>query len=310
MAGLSFLLFPVRRPELFDAVVTGPEGKVREIQVKVPQPATRWVWGGFKLHRAILAASTLWLERGEEDAYVGTLVNAWLARGSRRAPSPRARAYVDVGTLHGYHEVLEPALGARARAGAVVVRGAEMKSHMSREEIEARIRALGDWFHNLELAGVETAPDTSSATTRGRCGSVIAPALPQDLTGKSVLDIGCNAGFFSIEMKRRGAARVLGLDADPRYLAQARLAAEIAGSTSSSASCRSTTSRRLGERFDVVLFMGVLYHLRHPLLALDLVREHVAKDLLVFQSMIRGSQGRTASREDYHSEERRLRSPG
>ena len=46
----------------------------------------------------------------------------------------------------------------------------------------------------------------------------------------------------------------------------------------------------LGERFDIVLFLGVLYHLRHPLLALDLIHEHVAKDLLVFQSMLRGSR--------------------
>src|SRR5690606_11035914 len=46
----------------------------------------------------------------------------------------------------------------------------------------------------------------------------------------------------------------------------------------------------LGERFDVVLFMGVLYHLRHPLLALDLIHEHAARDLLVFQSLQRGSR--------------------
>jgi tRNA (mo5U34)-methyltransferase len=46
---------------------------------------------------------------------------------------------------------------------------------------------------------------------------------------------------------------------------------------------------RLGERFDVVLFLGVLYHLRHPLLALDLISQHVVDDLLVVQSMLRGS---------------------
>jgi ribosomal protein L11 methylase PrmA len=65
---------------------------------------------------------------------------------------------------------------------------------------------------------------------------------PEDLTGKSVLDIGCNGGFYAIEMKRRGADRVLGVDFDDRYLEQARFAAEVKGSTSSSASCRSTTS--------------------------------------------------------------------
>ncbi len=55
----------------------------------------------------------------------------------------------------------------------------------------------------------------------------------------------------------------------------------------------------LGERFDVVLFMGVLYHLRHPLLALDLLREHVVGGLLVFQSMQRGPREVEPAAEDY-----------
>ena len=55
----------------------------------------------------------------------------------------------------------------------------------------------------------------------------------------------------------------------------------------------------LGERFDIVFFIGVLYHLRHPLLALDLIHEHAAKDLLVFQSMQRGSDAIMQLREDY-----------
>jgi glucose-1-phosphate thymidylyltransferase len=105
--GLSFLLFPVERPELFDAVVAGPDGAVREIQVKAPSPATPWVWGGFKLTGAIfLELEALWRERGRADAYVGTLVNAWLARGGTASAVRAGRAYVDVGTLHGYHEAL------------------------------------------------------------------------------------------------------------------------------------------------------------------------------------------------------------
>ena len=101
-----------------------------------------------------------------------------------------------------------------------------------------------------------------------------------------MLDIGCNAGFYSLEMKRRGAARVVGIDSDAGYLAQARFAAEVtrrrhrvpqAGRVRRRASC--------GEQFDIVLFMGVLYHLRHPLLALDLLYEHVVGDTLVFQSL-------------------------
>jgi tRNA (mo5U34)-methyltransferase len=106
-----------------------------------------------------------------------------------------------------------------------------------------------------------------------------------------VLDIGCNAGFYSVEMKRRGAARVLGIDSDDRYLAQAQLAAEALGQTGIEFRNLSVYDvGALGERFDLVIFMGVLYHLRHPLLALDLIREHVAGDTMLFQTMQQGSK--------------------
>jgi tRNA (mo5U34)-methyltransferase len=121
-----------------------------------------------------------------------------------------------------------------------------------------------------------------------------------------VLDIGCNAGFFSLELKRRGAARGVGIDHDPRYLEQARLAAELSGLDVELRQLSVYDVGRLGERFDLVLFMGVLYHLRHPLLALDLVRRHVAGDLLVFQSMLRGSPGRFPAAPDYPFEEREI----
>ena len=101
-------------------------------------------------------------------------------------------------------------------------------------------------------------------------------ALPADLRGTSVLDIGCNGGFYSIEMKRRGAERVVGIDSDDDYLAQARFAAEVCGLEIEFRQLSVYDVAQLGERFDVVLFMGVLYHLRHPLLALDLIHEHVA----------------------------------
>lgn len=119
--GLSFLLFPVRRPELFDAVLTDADGAVREIQVKASAPATEWVWGGFKLTGAILRElEALWRARHGEDQYVGTLVNAWLAAGGRARAVRAGKAYVDVGTLHGYHEALEllRERGAAEAAGA------------------------------------------------------------------------------------------------------------------------------------------------------------------------------------------------
>jgi tRNA (mo5U34)-methyltransferase len=169
-----------------------------------------------------------------------------------------------------------------------------------RDELEERIQELAPWFHNINLGGVWTAPDHFLGDYPGAKFRRFAPQLPKDLSGKSVLDIGCNAGFYSIEMKRRGAERVLGIDSDDRYLAQARLAAEALGYEGIEfAKLDVYDVGALGEKFDLVIFMGVLYHLRHPLLALDLIREHVAGDMMLFQSMQRGSKHVLALDEDY-----------
>jgi tRNA (mo5U34)-methyltransferase len=168
------------------------------------------------------------------------------------------------------------------------------------EEIERRVRELGQWFHNLDLKGVKTAPDHFLGDYPAVKWRQFAHAIPEDLCGKSVLDIGCNAGFYAIEMKRRGAARVLGIDFDEQYLAQARFAADVSAVDIEFRKLSVYDVHHLGERFDVVLFMGVLYHLRHPLLALDLIHEHAVKDLFVFQSMLRGSHEVEPVHEDYH----------
>jgi tRNA (mo5U34)-methyltransferase len=167
------------------------------------------------------------------------------------------------------------------------------------DEIERRARALGDWFHNIDLHGVKTAPHHFLGDYPAIKWNRFADAIPRDLHGMSVLDIGCNAGFYSIEMKRRGADRVLGIDSDEVYLKQARFAASLSGADIEFRKLSVYDVARLGERFDIVLFMGVLYHLRHPLLALDLIHEYVARDLFVFQSMQRGSDAVEPLAEDY-----------
>src|SRR3954470_16648613 len=161
---------------------------------------------------------------------------------------------------------------------------------LSVTEIRQQIEALGPWFHNIDLGGIRTAPDHFLGDYPHMKWKKFADAIPPDLTGKSILDIGCNGGFYSLEMKRRGAARVLGIDFDDVYLAQARFAARVSGAEIEFRRLSVYEVGALGERFDIVIFMGVLYHLRHPLLALDLIHEHVANDLLVFQSMQRGSE--------------------
>ncbi len=170
---------------------------------------------------------------------------------------------------------------------------------MIAEEIQARVQELGSWFQNLNLNGVQTAPNHFLGDYPAVKFARFAHALPNDLSGKSVLDIGCNAGFYSLEMKRRGAARVLGVDFDERYLAQARFAAQVEGVEIEFRQLSVYDVGSLGEKFDLVIFMGVLYHLRHPLLALDLIHEHVAKDLMLFQTMQRGSTDAMQVAENY-----------
>src|SRR6266699_7325197 len=99
--------------------------------------------------------------------------------------------------------------------------------HFSIEQIRSRVEALGPWFHNLDLAGVQTAPNHFLGDYPAVKWRRFARAISSDLAGRTVLDIGCNAGFYSIELKRRGAARVLGIDCDEDYLEQARFAAEV-----------------------------------------------------------------------------------
>lgn len=159
----------------------------------------------------------------------------------------------------------------------------------SKEEIRRRVAALGPWFHNLDLKGVSTAPSHFLGDYPQVKWRRFSGVIPDNLQGKTVLDIGCNAGFYAMEMKRRGAERVLGLDTDEEYLEQARFAADVNGLKIEFRKMSTYDVGQLGEKFDLVIFMGVLYHLRHPLLALDLIHEHVARDLLLFQSMLRGS---------------------
>jgi tRNA (mo5U34)-methyltransferase len=173
------------------------------------------------------------------------------------------------------------------------------RADLTTEQIEARVRDLGEWFHNIDLRGVKTAPNHFLGDYPRIKWRKFAHAVPGDLRGKTVLDVGCNAGFYAIEMKRRGAARVVGVDSDPVYLAQAKFAAEVCDVEIEWREMSVYEVGKLGEKFDLVLFMGVLYHLRHPLLALDLLHEHAVGDVLVFQSMLRGSHDVARVADDY-----------
>jgi len=104
---LSFLLFPVDAPERFDAVLINGSGEVREIQVKDPQAATNWIWGALKMPGSVLhELLDLWKQRNCADEFLGTLVNAWLARGGRALGIRAGDQYHDIGTMEGYIEAI------------------------------------------------------------------------------------------------------------------------------------------------------------------------------------------------------------
>src|SRR5690349_16790897 len=167
------------------------------------------------------------------------------------------------------------------------------------QTLSQRIAELGEWFHNLDLKGVKTAPNHFLGDFPNVKFQQINSALPASLEGATVLDIGCNAGFYSIEMKRRGARRVLGIDVDDRYLNQARFAAETLDLDIEFEKRSVYSVDEIPGQFDLVLFMGVFYHLRYPLFTLDKVIKKV-KGSLIFQTMIRGSLTSPELHEDYH----------
>lgn len=114
---LSFLLFPVDRPELFDAVALDEAGRIEEIQVKQPRPRTNWVWGAFKMPGHVLhELKRLWMARRCQDEFIGTLINAFIAQGGEALGVRAGQSYVDVGTFDGYRAAMT-LLAERTSAG-------------------------------------------------------------------------------------------------------------------------------------------------------------------------------------------------
>ncbi len=176
-----------------------------------------------------------------------------------------------------------------------------------RTEIERQIAALGPWFHNLHLpGGVQTVPNHPLGDFPRRKWECMRRYVPEDLQGCSALDIGCNAGFYSLELARRGA-HVTAIDQGERYLSQASWVAEKLGLAH-----RIRFLLRdvydlpsLGQKFDLVLFLGVFYHLRYPLLGLDIVTS-MTRSTLFFQTLTMPQTGRLTCPENMAIAERDL----
>jgi len=157
---------------------------------------------------------------------------------------------------------------------------------MSNESWGGEIRQLGPWFHNLHLAdGLQTAPNHPLGDFPLSKWRQISIYIPAEMNNWNVLDIGCNAGFYSFEFAKRGA-NVLAIDREELFLSQAQWAAdkiEYPGAVEFR-NMQVYDLARYDWKFDVVLFLGVMYHLRYPFLAIDIVSRLVGK-ILLFQTL-------------------------
>jgi tRNA (mo5U34)-methyltransferase len=175
--------------------------------------------------------------------------------------------------------------------------------HESREELKKKIEELGGWFQCFNLDGILTNPaNPNYPEIRWR---LIEPYVPEDLTGRTVLDLGCNAGYFAIKMKQRKADYVLAIDNSP-VLRQAQFVSEYYGVSIDYKQVDVYEFVLKNQRkFDIVLFLGLFYHLRHPLLVLDRVAE-IATEKLYFQTVIRGRSPVTTDNLLKHWKNRKL----
>jgi len=224
-------------------------------------------------------------------------------RGEKGIPSRVVASNLDLGRrpamTKGFLSPLPP-FGPSLVAEDAAAREPSVRA-ADREAIARQVSELGEWFHNLDLRGVSTAPNHFLGDFPRVKWKHIAAAIPADLTGQTVLDIGCNAGFYALEMKRRGAERVIGLDIDDRYLNQARYAARTLSLGIEFEKRSVYEVDQVAGQFDYVLFLGVFYHLRYPLFALDKVIKKISPGgRLLFQTMIRGSETSRRWESDYH----------
>jgi tRNA (mo5U34)-methyltransferase len=161
---------------------------------------------------------------------------------------------------------------------------------MTRDEIQSGLKTLKPWFHRIDLGnGIFTKTESvmgEPVDHPRETWEIIQQCLPADLTGKSVLDVGCNGGFYCVEAKRRGAARVLGVDGQRQHVRQALFVRKVLGLDLEFRrfSVYDLEPAKVG-RFDITLALGLVYHLKHLVLALERLYA-VTKELLIVETAI------------------------
>ncbi|MDG5815352.1 TIGR04290 family methyltransferase [Chitinispirillales bacterium ANBcel5] len=154
------------------------------------------------------------------------------------------------------------------------------------KQIEKEIEDLKPWFHNLHLPdGTQTSPEHPLGDFPKFKWELIAPFIPSDLSGVNVLDIGCNAGYYSFQLARLGA-KVTAIDIDEHFLKQALWASKVFGLEKNIEFKKMQVYDLAHESqtYDLIWFMGVFYHLRYPLLAMDII-SRISSEMMVFQTL-------------------------
>lgn len=181
------------------------------------------------------------------------------------------------------------------------------RSEEEKADLRRRLDEFSFWYHNIDLGdGIFTSPDHTHGDYPRSRWEQFGPWIPSDLRGYSVLDLGCNAGYFSLQLRKRGA-HVVGIDEVPGHIQQAKLAARELGVFDIDYRCMSVYDidrlRDVPQHFDMILFLGVFYHLRHPLLMLDKL-SLLRPGRMFFQTLLKGDPGEPSTMQpDYPLDE-------
>jgi len=158
-----------------------------------------------------------------------------------------------------------------------------MTTTWSREQVQALVDEGGFYYQNIDLPyGLSTGGTDRSPTARA--------IFPDDMSGKTVLDLGCKFGFFCFEALKRGATRAVGVDVDPFSLERARRVADCLGLPATFEQF-DIEQEPIRERFDYVLCLNLLHHLRNPLTALERLAA-VTDERLILESATMGRHDR------------------
>lgn len=156
----------------------------------------------------------------------------------------------------------------------------------SRDELLKRVSAFPFWYHRIYLGnGVYTLETHGHLAHHEAVWQHILPGVPGDLRGASVLDVGCNAGYFCLQTKLRGAGRVLGIEFWDDFLKQAEMCRQIWDLDIEYRALDAHQIPSIQEQFDLIVFTGILYHLKNPLFVVEALG-NICRDAILVESEI------------------------